>query len=304
MGAKVNGKIVPLKYELRSGDTVEILTSPNAKPSKDWLKFVKTSRAKTKIRQWFTQEEREKSISLGKEILDKEFRKYNLQQPKLIKSGELARVASEFSFQEVEDLIAAVGYGKLTANQIIGKLLPQEKLEQQKEELEEGRFKRLLKKVTRGPKDALLIKGIDNVMVRYARCCNPVPGDKVVGFITRGRGVTIHTADCQNALDDDPNRRVEVEWDSTKEYNYPVRIRVFSEDKKGLLAEISASLAANDANITNARIDTTDDKKAIGTFEVEIRDLNHLKRVIRALEKIKGIYRVERLRVQTEGMES
>jgi len=304
MGAKVNGKIVPLKYQLKSGDTVEILTSPNAKPSKDWLKFVKTSRAKTKIRQWFTQEEREKSITLGKEILDKELRKYNLQQAKLIKSGELAKVASEFSFQEVEDLIAALGYGKLTANQVIGKLLPQEKLEQQKEELEEGRLKRLLRKVTRGPKDALLIKGIDNVMVRYAGCCNPVPGDKVIGFITRGRGVTIHTADCQNAMDDDPHRRVEVEWDSTKEYNYPFRIRVFSEDKKGLLAEISASLTANDANITNARIETTDDKKAIGTFEVEIRDLNHLKKVIKALEKIKGIYRVERLRVQTEEVES
>jgi GTP pyrophosphokinase len=141
-------------------------------------------------------------------------------------------------------------------------------------------------------------------MVRYAGCCNPVPGDKVIGFITRGRGVTIHTADCQNAMDDDPHRRVEVEWDSTKEYNYPVRIRVFSEDKKGLLAEISASLTANDANITNARIETTDDKKAIGTFEVEIRDLNHLKKVIKALEKIKGIYRVERLRVQTEEVES
>jgi GTP pyrophosphokinase len=196
-GAKVNGKIVPLRYELRSGDTVEIMTSPNQKPSKDWLKLVKTSRAKTKIRQWFTNEEREKSINLGKEILEKEFRKFSLQQTKLIKSGDLARVASEFSFQGVDDLIAAVGYGKVTANQIIGKILPQERLEQQREEQEEGRLKHLFKKITRGPKDALLIKGIDNVMVRYAGCCNPLPGDKVVGFITRGRGVTIHAADCQ-----------------------------------------------------------------------------------------------------------
>ena len=140
MGAKVNGKIVPLKYELKSGDTVEILTSPNQKPSKDWLKFVKTSRAKTKIRQWFKTEEREKSIALGKEILEKEFRKYDLQQAKLVKSGDLAKVAAEFSFQGVDDLIAAVGYGKITANQIIGKIIPQEKLEQQKEQ-EEGRLK-------------------------------------------------------------------------------------------------------------------------------------------------------------------
>ena len=300
VGAKVNGKIVPLRYELRSGDTIEILTSPNQKPSKDWLKLVKTSRAKTKIRQWFTVEEREKSITLGKDILEKELRKYDLQQTKLIKSGELAKVANEFSFQGVEDLIAAVGYGKVTANQIIGKILPQEKLEQQKEELEGGRIKHLIQKITRAPKDALLIRGIDNVMVRYAGCCNPVPGDKVVGFITRGRGVTIHTADCQNAIDDDPHRKVEVEWDSTKEYSYPVRIRIYSEDKKGLLAEISNSLSSNKANIKNARVDTTEDKKAIGTFEVEIRDLNHLNKVIRALEKIKGVHGVERMRVETQ----
>lgn len=295
-GAKVNGKIVPLRYDLKSGDTVEIMTLPNQKPSKDWLKFVKTSRAKTKIRQWFTNEEREKSITLGKEILEKELRKYNLQQVKLIKSGDLAKVANEFSFQGVDDLIAAVGYGKVTANQIIGKILPQERLEQKREEQEEGRLKHLLKKITRSPKDALLIKGIDNVMVRYAGCCNPLPGDKVVGFITRGRGVTIHTADCQNAMDDDPNRKVEVEWDSKKEYSYPVRIRIYSEDKKGLLAEISASISSNEANITNAKLDTTEDKKAVSIFEMEIHDLNHLKKVIKGLEKIKGVNRVERLR--------
>jgi guanosine-3',5'-bis(diphosphate) 3'-pyrophosphohydrolase len=302
-GAKVNGKIVPLKYELRSGDTVEIMTSPSQKPSKDWLKSVKTSRAKTKIRQWFTLEEREKSITLGKEILEKELRKYNLQQAKLIKSGDLAKVASEFSFQGVDDLVAAVGCGKVTAHQIIGKILPQERLEQ-KEVQEEGHLKRLIHKVTRSPRDALLIKGIDNVMVRYAGCCNPVPGDKVVGFITRGRGVTIHSIDCQNAMDDDPNRKVEVEWDSTKEYIYPVRIRIYSEDKKGLLAEISNSFSSHEANIKNAKVETTEDKKAISTFEVEIRDLNHLNKVIKALEKIKGIYRVERIRLEAQALRS
>jgi len=300
VGAKVNRKIVPLKYEFKSGDTVEILTSPHQKPSKDWLKFVKTPRAKTKIRQWFKSVEREKSIILGKEILDKELRKYDLHQTKLMKSGELAKVAGEFSFQGAEELIAAVGYGKVTANQIIGKLLPPERLEQ-KEEQEESRLKSLLHKITRaGPKDALLIKGIDNVMVRYAGCCNPVPGDRVVGFITRGRGVTIHTVDCQSVVDEDPNRKVEVEWDSTKGYSYPVRIRIYSDDKKGLLAEISSSFASNEANITNASVETTDDRKAIGTFELQIRDLNHLKKVIKSLEKIKGVHRVERMRIEPQ----
>lgn len=299
-GAKVNGKLVPLKYELKSGDTVEIITSPNQKPSKDWLKFVKTSRAKTKIRQWFKAEEREKSIALGKEILEKELKKFDLPLAKLIKSGELLKVALEFSFQDVDDLIAAVGYGKVTANQILGKIIPPEKLEE-KEEKEEGRLKGLLRKIRRtGGRDAILIKGIDNVMVRYARCCNPVPGDKVVGFITRGRGVTIHTADCQNIIDDDPNRRVEVEWDSTKEYTYPVRIRIYSEDKKGLLAEITSSISSNEANITNASVNTTEDHKAIGLFELQVSDLNHLNKVIKGIERIKGVYRVERMRAEAE----
>jgi GTP pyrophosphokinase len=297
VGAKANGKIVPLKYEFRSGDTVEIMTSPSQKPSKDWLKFAKTSRAKAKIRQWFKTEERTKSITLGKEILEKELRKYDLQQAKLMKSGELAKVAGEFSFHDVDDLIAAVGYGKVTANQIIGKILPPERLEQ-KEEQEEGRLKRLIQKVTRsGPKDALLIKGVDNVVIRYAGCCNPLPGDKVVGFITRGRGVTIHSSDCKNVMDNDPHRKVEVEWDSKKEYIYPVRIRIYSENKKGMLAEISNSISSNEANITNARVETTEEKKAVGTFEVEIRDLDHLKKVIKRLEKIKGVHRVERIRI-------
>src|SRR5512136_1279793 len=299
-GAKVNGRLVPLKYELRSGDTVEIVTSPNQRPSKDWLKFVKTSRAKAKIRQWFAVEEREKSIDLGKELLEKELHKYDLHTAKLQKSGDLGRVASEFSFQGVDDLMAAIGYGKLTVNQILGKVVPQEKLEQ-KEGIPKvegkGVLKEFLQKITHRSRDALLIKGIDNVMVRFAGCCNPLPGDKVVGFITRGRGVTIHTEDCRHAMDDDPHRKVEVEWDSTKEYSYPVRIRIYSEDKKGLLAEISNSISSTEANIKNARVDTTEDKRAISTFEVEIRDLNHLNKVMRGIEKIKGVHRVERVRV-------
>lgn len=297
VGAKVNGKLVQLRYILKSGDTVEIITSPSQKPSKDWLKFVKTSRAKTKIRQWFKTEEREKSIALGKEILEKELRKYNIQLAKLSKSGDFSKVATEFSFQTVEDLLAAIGYGKITANQVIGKIIPQDKLEP-KEEKEEGSLKRFFKKITRAPRDAILIKGIDNVMVRYAGCCNPVPGDKVVGFITRGRGITVHSADCQRAIDNDPNRRIEVEWDLSKEYIYPVKIRIHSEDKKGLLAEISNSFSVNEANIKNARVETTEDKKAISTFEVEIKDLNHLNKIIKAIEKIKGINRVERLRFE------
>ncbi len=295
IGAKVNNRIVPLNYQLQSGERVEILTSSSHTPSKDWLNYVKTSRAKAKIRQWIKTEQREQSIALGKAICEKDFRKFNLNLSKLVKSGEMARVTNDFSFHEVDDLLAAVGYGKISANQIIGRLVPSERLEKEKAK-EETRLARLIKRVTKKPHDAIIVKGIEDVMIRFAGCCNPVPGDKVVGYITRGRGVTVHTADCSSVLSDDSDRRVEVEWDLRKDYSHPVRIRIISSDRKGLLADISSSLTSNQANIVNAQVTTKEDR-AIGTFQIEIRDLKHLQQVTRSLEKIKGVLQVKRLRI-------
>ena len=296
IGAKVNGRIVPLTYQLQSGERIEILTSSAHTPSKDWLKFVKTSRAKAKIRQWIMAEEREQSVALGKTICEKDFRKFNLNFGKLLKSGEVTKVAGDFSFHEVDDLLAAVGYGKISANQIIGRLIPSEKLEGQRTR-DETRLARLMKRVTKKPHDAIIVKGVGDVMIKFAGCCNPVPGDRVVGYITRGRGITVHTVDCGNMLNSDSQRRVEVEWDLDKNYSHPVRIRIVSSNRKGLLADISSSLSSNEANITNAQVNTTEQDRAVSTFEIEIRDLRHLQRVTRSLEKIKGILHVRRLKV-------
>ncbi len=296
IGAKVDSRIVPLTYQLQSGQRLEILTSATHSPSKDWLKFVKTSRAKAKIRQWIMAEEREGSIALGKAICEKDFRKFSLNLSKLLKSGEVARVAGEFSFHEVDDLLAAVGYGKISSNQIIGRLVPSERLEKEKIR-EETRLARLIKRITKKPHDAIIVKGVGDVMIRFAGCCNPLPGDRVVGYITRGRGVTIHTAGCSDALNADAERRVEVGWDLDKDYSHPVRIRVTSSNRKGLLADISSSLTSNRVNILNAQVTTTEQDRAVSTFEIEIRDLRHLQRVTRSLEKVKGVLQVKRLKV-------
>jgi GTP pyrophosphokinase len=296
VGAKVNNRIVPLTHQLQSGERVEVSTSTTHTPSKDWLKFVKTPRARTKIRQWILKEEREQSIAMGKTICEKDFRKFNLNFSKFLKSGAVASVAADFSFHEVDDLLAAVGYGKISSNQIAGRLVPSERLEKDKIR-EETRFTRLLKKITKKPHDAIIVKGVDDVMIRFAGCCNPLPGDRVVGYITRGRGVTVHIADCSSVLHSDAERRVDVEWDLDKNYSHPVRIRVISANRKGLLADISGSLSSNGVNIVNAQVSTTEQDRAVCTFEIEIRDLRHLQRVNRSLEKIKGVLQVKRLKI-------
>ena len=301
MGAKVNGKIVPLRYSLKNGDIVEITTAPGHQPSKDWLKFVKTSRARTKIRQWIKAEARGRSVDLGKEICEREFKKYHLDFGKLIKSGEMNKIISDLSFQSVDDLMAEVGYGNVSSRQIIGKLIPPEKLEIEKKE--ESRLKRLAKKIRREP-SGIQIRGIEDMMVRFARCCNPLPGDAISGYITRGRGVTVHTADCPNVLGSDPERLIQVSWNLKEKAVHAVRVRVVCNDKKGLLAEIGSALASSEVNIIRADVSTTEDKKAICNFELEVNDLKHLQNAFRALTKLKNVLKVERLRgLPTTGKE-
>ncbi len=295
VGAKVNGKLVPLKYELTHGDIIEILTSPPHTPSKDWLKIVKSYRARNKIRAWIKTEERKRSISLGREIVDKEFRKYSLNYGKLQKSGEMKKVATEFGFVGEDDLLAAVGYGKLSCNQILGKLIPSEKLEE-RQERKETRVGKILDKLTRRSVSAIQISGVEDVLVRFGKCCNPVPGDEITGFITRGRGVTIHTSDCAIAQESDPERRIDVTWNQATKVVMPVKIRVFCHDQKGILANISQAIANCEANIASASIQSTVDKRGINLFEVEITDLDHLNRVINGVMKVNGVIKVERLK--------
>lgn len=293
--AKVNGRLVPLKYKLNNGDVVEIITSINHNPSKDWLKFVVTSKARTRVRQWVKIEEREKSIALGKEICEKEFRKYEADFNSILTEGTLEEIAkTSFNMNDVNTLLAGVGYGKLSALQVLGKILPPDRL---KSKTEGGisRFKQVLQKIRKPSSgEGIIIKGIDNVMIRFARCCNPLPGDKIIGFVSRGKGVAIHTQLCPNIADIDPERRIEAEWGKGLNVVRPARITVVCHDSKGVLADMSAVIAEKEANISSADIDTTPDKKAVCTFEIQVKGLEHLNTIIRALRQIKKVIKVQR----------
>ncbi len=295
VGAKVNGKLVPLKYELKNGDIVEVITSPHHTPSKDWLKIVRSSRARNKIRVWIKTEERLRSITLGREILEKEFRRYSLNLAKLQKSGELKRVASEFGLITDDDILAAVGYGKLSHAQVLGRLIPEERLAERQEQ-KESRLGKVLGKLTGKSTSAIQIGGVEDVLVRFGKCCNPVPGDDVVGFITRGRGVTVHTADCPVALENDPERRIAVAWNRDRKAALPVKIKVACHDQKGILANITLAITNCEANISSASIQSTVDKRGVNIFEVDVTDIDHLSRVMNNIMKVKGVIKVERMK--------
>jgi GTP pyrophosphokinase len=299
VGAKVNGKIVPLRYKLKNGDTVEVLTSGNAHPSKDWLTYVKTSRAQAKIRAYIKAQQREKSLELGRELTEREFKRWDLNLNKLIKQGEFKKVAEELGYRLDEDLLVAVGYGKVSLSQIIQKIVPTDRLAEKPKDAGQSapvnRLTEIFKKVTGKAKTGVQINGIDDVLVRFGRCCNPVPGDKIVGFITRGRGVTVHTADCEKALATDPERRVDVSWDVKADFKRPVTIRVLTADRPGLLADISQTFSKKGVNISQANCRATGDDRAVNTFEVTITDLKQLTEVIQSIERINGVYAVERV---------
>jgi len=288
VGAKVNGRLVPLKYELKSGDTVDIQTNQAHKPSKDWLNFVKTSRAKTKIRQWIKAEQRERSIELGKSLIDKELSKYDLSLTKMLKTGELLGLAKEFSFETVDDLFAGVGYGLYSPMQVLGKIIP---------EVEKpGKLQQIISNIKNGKDNAIRVQGVDGMVVRFAKCCNPIPGDIIFGFITRGRGLTIHAADCPNIHTYDEQRKIDVTWEPNKNYTYPVKLKIIGDDRKGLLSDISSTMASNKVNIIGAQAMTNQDKTASGIYEVEVGNMSKLQKVIKSIQKIKGVKSVERIR--------
>ncbi|MDD2851340.1 MAG: bifunctional (p)ppGpp synthetase/guanosine-3',5'-bis(diphosphate) 3'-pyrophosphohydrolase [Desulfuromonadaceae bacterium] len=295
VGAKVNGKLVPLKYELKNGDIVEVITSPHHTPSKDWLKIVKSSRARNKIRAWIKIEERKRSIVLGREFCEKDFRKFSLNLQKVQKSGEFKKIAAEFGYAADEDLLAAVGYGKISSSQIVSKLLPEEKFKERAEH-KESRLESVINRLKGKSSSAVEISGLDDVLVRFGKCCNPVPGDDIIGFITRGKGVTIHTADCQFALESDPERRIDVAWNRNKSAALPVKIRVLCHDVKGILATITLAITNSEANIVSAQIQSTIDQRGENIFEVNVTDLAHLQKVMNSLMKVKGVIKVERIK--------
>jgi len=291
-GAKVNGRIVPLQYELKTGDTVEIITSKKHKPSKDWLNFVKTVKARSRIRQWIKVQEKERSVTLGREMCEKAFNKHRLNFNTLLKSEEMERVVAHFGFKNVEDLIASVGYGKITPLQIIRKVAPKP----EPEDVHESIFNKIIGRVKKKkPKTGVSVKGVDDILIKFGKCCQPVPGDPITGYITRGFGVTVHRTRCINALKMSPERQIDVEWNVDIADTYPVVIRVRSYDRVGLLADIAANISKNSANILAANTETRESKIVDSYFTIAVENTEHLKRVLSDIRKIKHIQDVTRI---------
>ncbi len=289
VGARVNGKLVPLRHELQNADTVEVLTSASHRPSKDWLKQVKSTKALNRIRHWFKTEERERSISCGREICEREFRKKGLNFNNYLNSTELAEAAKGFSLKSVDDLLAGIGYHKITPNQVIGKLaaLPPE-VEHPREEV-------VKKEKPPVSDEGIKVDGLDNILIRMAQCCNPVPGEPVMGYITRGRGITVHRASCRNLQRGNAEgRRIDVQWNSGKELLFPVDIRVVYSGERDVLAALNAVLGHMDVNVMTLRVDRHADTSSVCHLRIEVKDSKHLQRVMSALKSERGVYRVQR----------
>ena len=294
-GARVNERIVPLRYQLNSGDIVEIVTTPNQSPSKDWLKFVKTSRAKARIRAYVRAQQGARSLAMGRELLERDLGRHQLDLRTLREEGKLAAAAAALKEHSEDALLAKIGYGRISTRQVLAQLLPEEDLERRRERAE-GRFQRLLRLVSRQTKTGVRVSGLDDLVVRFGKCCQPLPGERITGFITRGRGVTIHTYDCAKVLEMDPERRVEVEWEADAAHARPVRLEVTCVDRPGLLASMSQAISTAGINISEAQIRSVGDRTAQNSFEVMVKSLDDLNHVIRNLGRVRGVMGVRRIK--------
>lgn len=291
-GAKVNGRLMPLPHELETGDIVEIKTSKNSHPSKDWLKFVKTVKARSKIRHWIKTQEKERSITLGREMCEKAFRKEKLNFNILVKAEKMMQVVEYFGFKAVDDLIANVGYGKITPLQVLRKFAPKA----EEDEASESIFNKLMERVRKKKlKEGVLVKGVDDILIKFGKCCQPVPGDPIIGYITRGYGVTVHRATCVNALRMNPDRQIEVEWNLDANETYPVKIRIISKDRVGLLADVVSNISKYGANILNAKTEIRDNQMVDSYFTIVVENTNHLEKILSAVKKVKLVQDVKRV---------
>ena len=294
IGARVNGKMVPLRTRLKNGDIVEIVTQAGHKPSRDWLTFVGTSRARNKIKHLIHSEEKTRAVELGRKLFEKEARRYALN-PKTIVDGELfAKALNDFAVGKADDLFAAIGYGKIQPKQVFTKLVPPDTL---REKPPEGAVASVVRRVFGSGEEKIKVRGFDDIMVFRARCCNPIRGETIVGYITRGKGVSVHSATCPNVMNllYDPERRIEVEWDKSDAVaRYVVKLTMEVEDRKGLLAAVSAKIADINTNIKNMEAHTDEGQHARIDMTVEIRDLKHLEKVIKSLRGVDGVIGVER----------
>jgi GTP pyrophosphokinase len=293
-GARVNGRMVPLRTPLENGDIVEIVTLPGHKPSRDWLTFAATSRARTKIRQFIHAREKARSIELGRRLFDKEVRRYHVDRA-LVDEAALARVGAELGAPRADDLLAAIGYGKMTARTVLGRLVGPDALV----ERTDGALASMVKRVLRaGADQKIKVNGVDDLMVARARCCNPIRGEQIVGYVTRGKGVSVHAATCPNVVNllYDPERRIDVEWDRRLDGSpYVVRLRIAVEDRRGILADVSTRIAGINTNIKDIEATVGADRQGSIRMTVEIADLKHLEKVMNAIRAVEGVVAVERV---------
>ncbi len=300
VGAKINGKIVPLRYKLKSGDTIEIITSRSQTPSKDWLNIVKTTRAKTKIRQWMLKIERDQAKDAGRELLEKAFRVFSTSIKTLEKNGDFANAIKKLNFSGDDELFIAVGSGKLTPKNVIENIsslnqIKGEEIDGQIEELNSmsPQLSQGIKKRS-GKENAVVVEGMDDLMIRMARCCNPILGDQIVGYVTRGRGITVHTTNCNRIDSCEIARSVKVSWNSEYKFKYPVNIKIMTHDKPGLLSQISGVINNLHINIKSAMARSLPDCKANFIFEVEVKDYKEFQKTVSAIESLEEVISVER----------
>ena len=299
-GAKVNGRMVPLRHKLRSGDIVEILTQPGHKPSRDWLAIVKSSRSRNKIKHWLNLHQQERAVEIGRKLIEKEARKYRMSL-KQIKDPDLLRAAGEYGLGRVDDLLAAIGYGKYSARQVLAKLAPEGSapLPEGEEQSASG-FTSVVRRVFGGDNNAIIVKGYGDLMVYRAKCCNPIRGEGIVGYVTRGKGVAVHSINCPNVTNllYEPERRIDVQWaGSDKEgqpISYPVKLTLFCDDRFGMLKQITSVISDQNTNIRNIEARTSHGQASIDVV-LEIADLKHLQTIINGVRQIPGVHDVQRL---------
>ncbi len=296
VGAKVNGRMVPLRHKLHSGDIVEIITQPGHKPSRDWLSVVKSTRARNKIKHWLNIHQRERAIEIGRKLIEKEARKYHVSL-KDIKEEDVQRVASDYGLGRSEDLMAGIGYGKYSARQVIGRLAPGVNEPAASEE-RDGTFTSVVRRVFGGDNNAIRVKGHGDLLVYRARCCNPIRGESIVGYVTRGKGVAVHAVTCPNVVNlmYEPERRIEVEWarDEDTPSSYPVKLTVFCDDRFGMLKQITGVIGDSKSNIRNIEAKTGNGQASVDVV-LEINDLKHLELLLGGIKKIPGVHDVQRL---------
>jgi GTP diphosphokinase / guanosine-3',5'-bis(diphosphate) 3'-diphosphatase len=296
VGARVNGKMIPLRYKLKNGDIVEILTSAGHKPSRDWLSLAVTNKARAKIRHYLNSAEKQQAVDIGKKHFERELKRYELS-PKKLEPGRLDAVPQELGAgTRLEDLYAALGYGKVSMRQVLARLLPPEKLPEEPPAEKPSPLTDAVKRLLRVGEERITVKGTGDLLIYRAKCCNPIMGEPIVGYITRGKGVSVHSQTCPNVVNlmYDPERRIAVEWERGGEGAYEVRIAVEVEDRPGLLADITAVLAGANTDIRDAQAKTFDDRTASIDLTLRIQDLKHLERVVKSIRGVSGVLDVER----------